>query len=66
MALRSLTGFIGTDLEIDQDLSGNLPEDWRKFNQTFIPIFLSIRPEKTKIGAGLGLRFSNLRICGEM
>lgn len=45
--------FIGTDFDIDQDLTGNLPEDWRKFNQTFIPIFLSIRPEKTKIGAGL-------------
>jgi len=46
-------GFIGTDFEIHQDLTGKLPEKWRQFNQTFIPIFLSIRPEKTKIGAGL-------------
>ena len=45
--------FIGTDFEIRQDLTNDLPEDWRTFNKKFIPIFLKIRPDKTKIGAGL-------------
>ena len=46
-------GFIGTDFEINQDLTGKLPDNWRPFNQVFIPIFLTVRPDKTKIGAGL-------------
>lgn len=45
--------FIGTDFDIDQDLTGKLPEDWRTFNKQFIPVFLATRPDKTKIGAGL-------------
>jgi restriction system protein len=46
-------GFIGTDFDITQDLSRDLPDDWRTFNRKFIPIFLANHPEKTKIGAGL-------------
>jgi restriction system protein len=46
-------GFIGADFEIDQDLSGRLPEQWRTFNKEFIPIYLAGHPDKTKIGAGL-------------
>jgi restriction system protein len=46
-------GFIGTDFEINEDLSANLPDSWREFNKKYIPIFLRNRPEKTKIGAGL-------------
>ncbi|MHB1236299.1 MAG: hypothetical protein ACYCY7_01935 [Gallionella sp.] len=45
--------FIGADFEIPQDLTTNLPDDWRAFNKKFIPIFLSTHPDKTKIGAGL-------------
>lgn len=45
--------FIGCDFEIPQDLTGDLPDDWRAFNKKFIPIFLSNHPDKTKIGAGL-------------
>jgi len=45
--------FIGTDFDIAQDLTKKLPEDFRAFNKEFIPIFLQIHPEKTKIGAGL-------------
>jgi restriction system protein len=45
--------FIGTDFGIAQDLTHKLPEDWRTFNQEFIPIFLAGHPDKTKIGAGL-------------
>ncbi len=45
--------FIGTDFGMDQDLTGKLPEEWRKFNHEFIPTFLVKNPDKTKIGAGL-------------
>lgn len=45
--------FIGADYEIHQDLTGQLPAEWRQFNAKFIPIFLAGHPEKTKIGAGL-------------
>ncbi len=45
--------FIGTDFSIDQDLTNKLPEEWRVFNQEFIPIYLAKHPDKTKIGAGL-------------
>ena len=46
-------GFIGTDFEITEDLTGKLPAEWRDFNKEFIPRFLQANPEKTKIGAGL-------------
>ena len=47
--------FIGADFEIPQDLTTNLPDDWRAFNKKFIPIFLSTHPDKTKIGAYISL-----------
>lgn len=46
-------GFIGADYEINQDLSADLTDNWRDFNQKYRPIFLSGHPEKTMIGAGL-------------
>jgi len=46
-------GFIGADYKINQDLAARLPEDWRSFNKEFIPVYLDIRPDKTKIAAGL-------------
>lgn len=46
-------GFIGADSGINQDLSGHLPDDWKAFNQKFIPVFLKDRPDKTKVSAGL-------------
>lgn len=46
-------GFIGTDFDINEDLSRNLPEEWREFNKQFIPVFLAKHPDKTKISAGL-------------
>jgi restriction system protein len=53
-AAECFTGnFIGTDFGIDQDLTKKLPEEWRAFNQEFIPIYLAKHPDKTKIGAGL-------------
>ena len=46
-------GFVGTDFGIHEDLTTKLPDEWRKFNQKYIPVFLSKHPDKTKIGAGL-------------
>lgn len=46
-------GFIGADFGIEQDLTADLPAQWRDFNTKFIPIFLASHPDKTKIGAGL-------------
>lgn len=46
-------GFIGADFDIDQDLTNHLPDEWRLFNSKFIPVYLEVHPEKTKIGAGL-------------
>ncbi|MBL8812378.1 MAG: DUF1016 family protein [Planctomycetaceae bacterium] len=45
--------FIGADFGIAQDLTHKLPEDWRAFNQEFIPVFLAGHPDKTRISAGL-------------
>ena len=46
-------GFIGAGFDINQDLTNSLPENWRDFNQQFIPIFLEVNPSKSKIAAGL-------------
>ncbi len=45
--------FIGTDFDIRQDLSNDLPDDLRSFNSKFIPIYLKVHPAKNKISAGL-------------
>lgn len=50
-------GFIGTDFGIEEDLGSNLGDDWRSFNQRYIPVYLSKHPDKTKIGAGLACGF---------
>ena len=49
--------FIGVDFEIPQDLTRKLPEEWRKFNREFIPIFIASHPNKTKVAAGLACGF---------
>ena len=46
-------GFIGGDFDIEQDLTASLPEDWREFNRTYIPILMTKFPGKTKVAAGL-------------
>lgn len=65
--------FVGTDFGIHEDLSRKLPEEWREFNKQFIPVFLTNRPDKTKIGAGLacgalwtvskGIKKGDLLLC---
>ncbi len=44
-------GFIGTDFEIHEDLTGQLPDDWREFNELWIEKLLPSR--KNRISAGL-------------
>jgi len=46
-------GYIGADFDIREDLTGKLPEEWRQFNQAFIPVFQANVPGKSKIAAGL-------------
>lgn len=45
--------FIGVGFGITEDLTSKLPDNWRTFNREFIPKYLAIRPDKTKIAAGL-------------
>jgi len=45
--------FIGADYDIQENLTGKLPDDWREFNRKYIPIFLKGHPDKTRVGAGL-------------
>jgi len=67
------SGFIGADFGIEQDLTGQLPDEWRQFNAVFIPVFLAGRPGKSKIAAGLacgalwtvakGIRAGDVVLC---
>jgi restriction system protein len=45
--------FIGVDFDLEGDLSDQLPENWRDFNKSFIPVYLEKHPGKSKIAAGL-------------
>ncbi len=45
--------FIGTDFDINQDLTTKLPSEWRAFNREFVPAYLAAHAGMTKIGAGL-------------
>ena len=45
--------FIGAGFDINMDLSDKLHDNWKHFNQEFIPIYLSAHPDKTKVSAGL-------------
>jgi restriction system protein len=45
--------YIGVDFGINEDLTDQLPDDWRTFNKEFIPKFIDIHPEKSKVAAGL-------------
>lgn len=65
--------FIGADFDINQDLTNQLPDNWREFNHKFIPIWLVPRPEKSKVSAGLacgalwtiskGIKIGDIVIC---
>jgi len=46
-------GWLGGDWDIKQDLSRDLPQEWRQFNEKFIPLYLTLHPEKSRVAAGL-------------
>jgi len=50
-------GYIGTNFEINQDLTDHLPENWRDFNAEFIPVYMENVPGKSKTSAGLACGF---------
>lgn len=51
-------GFVGIDFGLYEDLSGQLPENWRDFNHVFIPRVMAAGHSKTRIGAGLACGFT--------
>ncbi len=50
--------FIGAGFNIDRDLTNQLPDNWKEFNQKFIPVWLEKHPGKSKIAAGLSCGFT--------
>lgn len=50
-------GYIGADFGINENLMGNLPDNWRDFNTKYIPVFMAARPDKSKVAAGLACGF---------
>ena len=46
-------GFVGTDFDILQDLSRQLPDELRDFNKEFIPAWLDLNPDKSKSSAAM-------------
>jgi restriction system protein len=45
--------YIGADFGIAEDLTGQLPDEWKAFNKVFIPKYLALFPGKAKVAAGL-------------
>lgn len=45
--------FIGVYFLPDDDLTGQFPDNWKAFNQNFIPVYMAQEPDKSKIAAGL-------------
>jgi restriction system protein len=46
------------DYRIDFDLSHQLPDNFKDFNEKYIPVWLKRKPGKSKISAGLS--------CGQL
>lgn len=65
--------FIGADYGIREDLTGKLPDNWRDFNEAYIPVFLESHPNMSRIAAGLscgalwsfakGIRVGDFVLC---
>ena len=50
-------GYIGANFDIKKDLSSSLHENWRKFNEETIPLWLESNPGKSKTAAGVACGF---------
>ena len=49
--------YIGADFDINMDLSDYLYDNWRDFNEKFIPVWMNNVPGKSKTAAGLACGF---------
>ncbi len=49
--------YIGVDFDIKEDLSSNLPDDWKQFNKKYVPIWKASHPDKGNVSAGLSCGF---------
>ena len=49
--------YIGADFEIFMDLTDFLYDNWRDFNEKFIPVWMQNVPGKSKTSAGLACGF---------
>ena len=45
--------YIGVNFGIKEDLTNNLPDNWKEFNKNYIPKYLESNPGKAKVTAGL-------------
>ena len=50
-------GYIGAEFDIFVDLTDSLFENWRDFNEKFIPVWMENVPGKSKTAAGLACGF---------
>lgn len=46
-------GYVGVDYGMVDDFTGKFPDEWTAFNKTYIPRYLELNPDKTKVAAGL-------------
>lgn len=46
-------GYVGVDYGMVDDFTGKFPDEWTAFNKTYIPRYLELSPDKTKVAAGL-------------
>lgn len=49
--------FIGADFDILENLTGHLSNNWKEFNQKYIPVYMLNRPDKSKTAAGVACGF---------
>lgn len=65
--------YVGTGFGINEDLTHKLPDNWKTFNQEYIPKWMEVHPGKSKISAGLscgalwtvskGLSIGDIIVC---
>ncbi len=46
-------GYVGVDYGMVDDFTGKFPDEWTAFNKTYIPRYLELSLDKTKVAAGL-------------
>lgn len=46
-------GFVGVDFGIREDLTYQLPDNFKDFNRKYVPVYMELHPDKSKVVAGL-------------